>query len=79
MDDLHLRRVHLSFPRKSNDFCKNRTELETWITMLEQMLTCNYNNYTISVTTDSSQRRTEVEIIFATVDDAVWFKMRYLD
>jgi hypothetical protein len=76
MDDLKLRTVNLSFTRNNSPGRVTRTNSETWITMIEQLLSCEYDDYKISVTTDSYQRRTDVEIIFATVDDATWFRLK---
>ena len=44
--------------------------------MLEQMLSCNYDNYTITITTDHYYQYTDVEIRFATVSDAVLFRLQ---
>lgn len=52
------------------------TESETWISMLEQQLSCQFNGYTLTVTTDSYKNTVEVIINFATVEDAVWFKLK---
>lgn len=78
-DDQSLRTIKLSFPRTPDEYCKNKADVETWITMLEQMLSCDFNNYNITVTTDRSLRRTEVEIVFASVGDAVLFRLQQKD
>jgi len=78
MDNLNLRTVRLHFPRNKIDN-KTKADVETWITMLEQLLSCDYDDYTISIATDNYQRRTDVEIIFATVDDATWFRLQQKD
>ena len=75
MLDIDLRTVKLSFP-KDKDRNISRTDGNTWITMLEQLLSCDYDDYTVSVETDQYHRRTNIEIIFATVDDATWFRLR---
>jgi len=79
MDDVSLRTVKLCFPRNTETYVKNKADVETWVSMLEQLLSCNFNNYNIVVTTDSSLRRTDVEIVFATVGDAVWFRLQQKD
>jgi hypothetical protein len=73
MDDLCLRTVSLSFPRNKVPVAK--VDSGTWISMLEQKLSCDFENYSITVTTDIWQQTTFVEIVFATIEEATWFKM----
>jgi hypothetical protein len=70
-----LRNVKLRFPRKTKA-TSTKLDVETWIVMLEQMLSCNYDNYTITITTDHYYQYTDVEIRFATVSDAVLFRLQ---
>jgi hypothetical protein len=77
-DDAALRIVKLSFPR-SRLFTTPKTNVDTWITMLEQLLSCNYDNYTVTVKKDHFKSSTDVEIEFASQDDAVWFRLSQRD
>jgi hypothetical protein len=47
--------------------------------MLEQLLSCHYENYKVTVTHDSYNRETVVEIEFANIDDATWFRLQQKD
>jgi len=47
--------------------------------MLEQLLSCNYDNYTVTVKKDHFKSSTDVEIEFASQDDAVWFRLSQRD
>jgi hypothetical protein len=70
-----LRDVKLRFPRKKTA-TSTKLDVETWIVMLKQLLSCNYDNYTISIITDHYYQYTDVEIRFATISDAVLFRMQ---
>ena len=78
MTDIDLRTVKLTFP-KNKDRTSTRTENNTWVSMLEQLLSCNYEDYTVTIQTDPTYGKTFIEITFASVDDAVWFKMCKID
>jgi hypothetical protein len=72
-DDLRI--VRLSFPR-SHQRGHLTTDAETWITMLEQLLLCHYDGYKVTVTRDHYHSSTNVEIEFASVEDATWFRLQ---
>ena len=52
------------------------SDTETWMTMLEQFLSCNFKDYIVTVTQDGYSQTVNISIRFATVEDAVWFKLR---
>jgi hypothetical protein len=68
-----LREVNLKVPFLYNP----KAVSETWITLLEQWLSCNFKDYTVTVTQDSYQRKTDIKIHFANVEDATFFKLKY--
>lgn len=74
-DDSELRTVHLVYPRDPTDRRRHQ-DSETWITMIEQILSADFKDYTVTITQSHQASSTEVTIVFASVDDAVWFKMR---
>lgn len=76
MHDLLECTVKLSFPPEGESSTTRYTDVETWLTMLEQLLVCNYDNYTICTSTDAFHQRSNVEIVFANIEDAVWFRLQ---
>jgi hypothetical protein len=75
MSDIDPTTVIITVPHKMQRGYST-TESETWISMLEQQLACQFDGYTLTVTTDSYKNTVEVIINFATVEDAVWFKLK---
>jgi hypothetical protein len=79
-DDSEIRTVRLRYPRNPDDrhspVAMRHQDSETWITMIEQMLSSDFVDYTVTVTQDHRTFTTEVVIVFASLEDAVWFKMR---
>lgn len=73
--DLDLRTVILEFPRE-HDHGVRHTDSETWITMLEQSLACNYKGYSVSIMQDAYERKTTVCVVFDNVEDATWFRLQ---
>ena len=53
-----LREVTLKVPFPGNP----KSESETWITLLEQWLSCNFKDYTVTVTQDCYQRNTDIKM-----------------
>lgn len=74
-DDVELRTVHLIYPRDPTHRRRHQ-DSETWLTMIEQILYADFKGYTVKVTQNHQAMSTEVTIVFNSVDDAVWFKMR---
>ena len=68
-----LREVTLKVPYPGNP----KSESETWITLLEQWLSCNFKDYTVTVTQDCYKRNTDIKIHFANLEDATFFKLKY--
>jgi hypothetical protein len=68
-----LREITLKVPFPGNP----KSASETWITLLEQWLSCNFKGYTVTVTQDSYQRNTDIKINFANIEDATFFKLKY--
>jgi hypothetical protein len=79
-DDSEIRTVLLRFPRTTDDrntpLAMRRQDSKTWLTMIEQMLSSDFADYTVTVTQNHHTSTTEVVIVFTSVEDAVWFKMR---
>ena len=67
-----LREVSIKIPWEKPH--KN-SESETWITLIEQFLACNYKEYSLVITHNKYQQITDVTIKFANVEDATFFKM----
>lgn len=72
MDSSNLKEVSLKIPWKTSN---RATECDTFISLIEQFLACNYDGYTITVKQDHYQRKTDVMITFASVEDATFFKL----
>ena len=68
-----LRDVTLKVPFPGNP----KSVSETWITLLEQFLSCNFKDYTVTVKQDMFQRSTDISIHFANIEDATFFKLKY--
>ena len=79
-DDPENRTVRLIYPRDPHDPSRHiavrHQDSETWLTMIEQMLSSDFGGYTVTVTQHHQTFSTEVTIVFESVEDAVWFKMR---
>jgi hypothetical protein len=75
--DEDLRIVRLSFPQSMQRGYVT-SDTETWITMIEQLLLCSYDydGYKVTVVRDAYQSSTQIEIEFASVEDATWFKLQ---
>jgi hypothetical protein len=72
--DLKLRTVHLSYPRDKFKTI-SRSNTNAWLAMLELLLSNHYENYKITITQDTYNCCTDVEIVFSSLDDAMWFKL----
>ena len=78
MDDKDLRTVRLTFPRGQTRGHLT-SDCETWLTVVEQELSCQYDGYIVTVTHDSYYHNTTVDIEFSSIDDATWFRLRRKD
>ena len=45
--------------------------------MIEMVLSSDYKDYTITMTQDSYSQTTEVVVLFASVDDATFFRLQH--
>ena len=78
MDDLRLRTVSLVFrPEQSKTSFYPSRDREAWISMIEMVLSSDYKDYTITMTQDSYSQTTEVVVLFASVDDATFFRLQH--
>lgn len=69
------RLVNMTVPHKL-DSIQSFRDTETWLTILEQTLACNFSNYDIKIDQDNYHQITNVSIMFNSVEDAVLFRMQ---
>ena len=78
-----MRTVHLEHPPLEGRYSVDRLprwETETWISILEQTLLTDFQNYQIEVVVENQSYHTiaKATIVFATIEDAAWFKLQHL-
>lgn len=76
----NLKTIKLSYP--SEDLRNNlqtirSTDTITWLTLIEQTLSDNFKNYTVTVYHDIYDQIYDVYVEFASEEDAMLFKLRY--
>ncbi len=74
-DNLALRTVRLAVPKKVMGR-HSQGDLETWITMVEQILSVGYTDYTFSVTQNSFNQTVEIVVSFNSIEDATMFRLQ---
>lgn len=62
--------------KKSASRSAYKTNCECWITMIEQMLLSDFNNYTVTVDYGPYDRGTKITIEFTNIEDATWFRLQ---
>jgi len=82
VDELRLRTVKLEYPHPSDQsggFFRSirRRDRETWLSMLEQLLSTDFKDYVVDVTHDPSNMIAKVSIVFASVEDATLFRLQH--
>ncbi len=75
-NDLKIVSIDLSHKKKNNGQSYSNQEVETQINMLEQLLLCNFKDYSVQVTQDSYLQATNITIKFKTIEDATFFKLQ---
>ena len=72
--------VRLTFDKNPIHYSSHaayKQDVETWITMLEQMLLCDYQNYTIKIHHDFMSETIKIAVQFDTIEDATHFRLRH--
>jgi hypothetical protein len=71
------RTVKLQFPAQS-DRLVSKSDGDTFLSMIEHILSCHYQDYEIILQRDRWDQRLAVEIIFKDEHDAAWFKLTHM-
>ena len=71
------RTVKLEFPSQPWHSV-SKADGDTFLSMLEHLLSCHYQNYKVVLQRDRWDQRTNVEIIFESEHDAAWFRLTHM-
>lgn len=85
MDNDHLldnlKTIKVSFPseefRHNNLHTTRPSDSITWLTLIEQTLSDNFKNYTVTIFHDIYDQLYDVYVEFESEDDAMLFKLKY--
>jgi hypothetical protein len=56
----------------------SNSDTETFLSMLENILSCEFKNYELILKRDRWNQKISVEIIFESEYDAAWFKLAHM-